>query len=151
MNLFQPPGSCTVPSGNGLDPPPGWSAPTGVERLVVNLLTNAVRHNVVDGNVEIMTGVRDGGAFVSVTNTGPVIPPTEVERLFQPFQRLDPGRANHKDGHGLGLSIVRAIATAHGATITARPVRAGGVSLEVAFPPPAHHSRPAVLETAAAQ
>ncbi len=122
-----------------------------VERLVVNLLTNAVRHNVVDGNVEILTGASDGGAFISVTNTGPVVPPGDVERLFQPFQRLDPGRANHKDGHGLGLSIVRAIATAHGATITAHPLPAGGVSLEVAFPPPAHHSWHGVLERAAAQ
>ena len=57
----------------------------------------------------------------SVTNTGPVIPPSDIDRLFQPFQRLDPRRTHHKDGHGLGLSIVRAIATAHGATITARP------------------------------
>src|SRR3984957_7958132 len=69
-----------------------------VERLVVNLLTNAVGHNIVDGNVEVVTGTRGGDAFVSVTNTGPLVPPTEVERLFRPFQRLDPGRAHNKDG-----------------------------------------------------
>ena len=86
---------------------------------MVNLVTNALRHNTPDGRVAIKTGVEQGGAYFSVTNTGPVIPPDEVERLFQPFQRLDPARAVHKDGHGLGLSIVRAIVSAHGASITA--------------------------------
>jgi signal transduction histidine kinase len=105
-----------------------------VERLVANLLTNAVRHNVADGRVEVRTGVMDGRAVLSVTNTGPLIPPAEVERLFQPFQRLDRRRANYKDGHGLGLSIVRAIATAHHTTITADPMPDGGLSVSVSFP-----------------
>ena len=74
--------------------------------------------------------------MLSVTNTGPLIPPAEVDRLFQPFQRLDPRRAHYKDGHGLGLSIVRAIATAHGATITADPSPGGGLSVSVTFPKP---------------
>ena len=121
-----------------------------VERLVVNLLTNAVGHNIVDGNVEVVTGTRGGDAFVSVTNTGPLVPPAEVERLFRPFQRLDPGRAHNKDGHGLGLSIVRAIATAHGATVTAQPSPDGGVSIEVDFPSPTR-SRPRAYETAGVQ
>ena len=72
-----------------------------------------------------------------MTNTGPLIPPAEVDRLFQPFQRLDPRRASYKDGHGLGLSIVRAIATAHDATITAHPMPDGGLSVSVSFPQPA--------------
>ena len=71
---------------------------------------------------------------MSVTNTGPVIPSADVERLFQPFQRLDPRRADYKDGHGLGLSIVRAIASAHGAAITADPMPDGGLSVRVSFP-----------------
>jgi signal transduction histidine kinase len=108
-----------------------------VERLAANLLKNAVLHNVPHGSIEVVTGVREGRAFFSVTNSGPVIPAAEVERLFQPFQRLDQGRAHHKDGHGLGLSIVRAIATAHGASITAEPAPDGGVTIEVVFPPPA--------------
>jgi signal transduction histidine kinase len=78
--------------------------PLLVERLVANLLTNAVRHNVAGGRVEVRTGVQDGSAVLSVTNTGPPIPPADVDRLFQPFQRLDPRRASYKDGHGLGLS-----------------------------------------------
>ncbi len=105
-----------------------------VERLVVNLLTNALRHNIPGGRVEIKTGVQEGEAFLSVTNTGPVIPSTQVERLFQPFQRLDPRRAIYNDGHGLGLSIVRAIASAHGASITADPLPDGGLSIRASFP-----------------
>jgi signal transduction histidine kinase len=96
----------------------------------------------------VRTGVQEGKAVLSVTNTGPLIPLAEVDRLFQPFQRLDRHRAHYKDGHGLGLSIVRAIATAHDATITARPVPDGGLSVSVIFPQPAsaaasleHHSR----------
>ena len=97
--------------------------PLLVERLVANLVANAVRHNVADGRAEVRTGMSNGRAVLSVTNTGPLIPPAEVERLFQPFQRLDPRRASYPDGHGhgLGLSIVRAIAIAHHADITARP------------------------------
>jgi signal transduction histidine kinase len=122
--------------------------PLLVERLVANLLTNAFRHNIAGGRVEVVTGVKDGRAVLSVTNTGPLIPPAEVERLFQPFQRLDRRRANYKDGHGLGLSIVRAIATAHDATMTAYPMPDGGLCVSVTFPQPAspvasseHHSQ----------
>jgi len=109
-----------------------------VERLVANLLTNAVRHNIAGGRVEVVTGVKEGGAVLSVTNTGLLIPPAEVDRLFQPFQRLDRRRANYKDGHGLGLSIVRAIAVAHGATVTAGSEPGGGLSVKVVFPQPAN-------------
>jgi signal transduction histidine kinase len=122
--------------------------PLLIERLVANLLTNAVRHNMAGGRVEVRTGVQDGSAVLAVTNTGPLIPPADVERLFQPFQRLDPRRATYQDGHGLGLSIVRAIATAHDATITASPMPDGGLCVSVSFPQPAspaasgeHHSR----------
>jgi signal transduction histidine kinase len=119
-----------------------------VERLVANLLTNAVRHNVADGRVEVRTGVTDGQAVLSVTNTGALIPPADVDRLFQPFQRLDRRRANYQNGHGLGLSIVKAIVSAHYATITAWPLPDGGLAVSVIFPQPAsptasaeHHSQ----------
>ncbi len=119
------------------EPAPLDGDPLLVERLVANLLTNAVRHNVADGRVQVATEMTDGRAVLSVTNTGPRIPPAGLDRLFQPFQRLDPRRANYKDGHGLGLSIVRAIATAHDATITAHPGPDGGLSVSVVFPQPA--------------
>jgi signal transduction histidine kinase len=115
-------------------PAPLEGDPLLVERLVVNLLTNAVRHNIAGGRIEVVTEVRDGQATLSVTNTGPTIRPTDVERLFQPFQRLDPRRSHYQGGHGLGLSIVRAIANAHRASIDARPVPEGGLSVSVIFP-----------------
>jgi len=112
--------------------------PLLVERLVVNLLANALHHNLLDGRVEVTTGVTEGQAVLSVTNSGPPIPPREVDRLFQPFQRLDRRRAHYKDGHGLGLSIVQAIATAHGATVTAHPLPDGGLYVSVLFAQPAN-------------
>jgi signal transduction histidine kinase len=66
--------------------------PVLVERLVANLIDNAVRHNVTGGRVEIATGTKDGKPVLSVASTGPVIPPAEVGRLFQPFQRLSARR-----------------------------------------------------------
>jgi signal transduction histidine kinase len=103
--------------------------PRLIESLVANLVDNAIRHNVPAGSVSVATA----GSTLTVTNTGPVIPPSEVERLFRPFQRLDGTRLARTEGHGLGLAIVRAIATAHHATIvpTARP--AGGLEVRVTW------------------
>lgn len=117
-----------------IQPAPVEGDPTLIERLATNLIDNAVGHNIVGGHVEIRTGTADGQAILNVTNSGPLILPGDVERLFQPFQRLDPRRTHHPDGHGLGLSIVRAIATTHGATISAHPERDGGLNVTVAFP-----------------
>jgi signal transduction histidine kinase len=108
--------------------------PVLTERLVANLVDNAVRHNTPGGWVQVATRTVAGRAAVSVVNTGPVIPPDQVDALFQPFHRLRSRRASH--GHGLGLSIVHAIATAHGATVTAQALPRGGLAIEVVFPPP---------------
>jgi signal transduction histidine kinase len=121
--------------------------PLLVERLVANLLTNAVRHNVVKGRVEVVTEVQGGHAVLSVTNTGPIIRPAEVERLFQPFERLDLRRAHYKDGHGLGLSIVRAIATVHQANVSTNPLPEGGLCIRIIFPPLAESQRVAATST----
>jgi signal transduction histidine kinase len=115
--------------------------PVLAERLVANLADNAVRHNIPGGHVQITTRTRGGRAILSVTNTGPAIPPGTVDRLFQPFQRLHPHRASNGNGNGLGLSIVRAIATAHDATITAQAQPGGGLAIDVTFPPPPDGSR----------
>jgi signal transduction histidine kinase len=101
-----------------------------IERLVSNLLQNAVRYNVPHGRVHIVTG----RASLRVTNTGPRVPADQIGRLLQPFQRLGERRAGHHDGVGLGLSIVAAIATAHGAVLTTRPDPEGGLDVEVMFP-----------------
>lgn len=109
--------------------------PRLVEILVTNLVENAVRHNRPDGRVEVTTSVVAGRARLVVRNTGPVIPPDEVERLFEPFQRLGAERVGPRaGGHGLGLAIVRAIATAHGADVTADPDPDGGLTVTVDFP-----------------
>jgi signal transduction histidine kinase len=110
--------------------------PLLVQQLVTNLIDNAVRHNIPGGDVQVATRTSGGHAVLSVSNSGQVIPAADVDRLFQPFQRLGPRPARRGGGHGLGLSIVRAIATAHGATITAEPRPGGGLAIDVAFPPP---------------
>jgi signal transduction histidine kinase len=110
--------------------------PLLVRQLVTNLIDNAVRHNIPGGDIQIATRTSSDRAVLSVTSSGQVIPAAEVDRLFQPFQRLGPRPARRDGGHGLGLSIVRAIATAHGATITAEPRPGGGLAIDVAFPSP---------------
>jgi signal transduction histidine kinase len=108
--------------------------PALVERLVANLVDNAVGYNVPGGRVEVVTGATDGRSFLEVTNTGLPVPPEMVDRLLSPFQRLD--RTARDDGHhGLGLSIVQSIASAHEAELTVRARPAGGLVVRVVFVP----------------
>ena len=95
-----------------------------------------MRHNVAGGRIGVVTTTVDGRPRLAVESTGAAIRPGYVDRLFEPFQRLD-GRTGQGPGHGLGLAIVRAIAAAHGAVLvpTARPER--GLIVEVTFPAPA--------------
>ncbi|WP_248960510.1 sensor histidine kinase [Sphaerisporangium perillae] len=106
-----------------------------VERMVGNLLDNAVRHNVAGGWVRVRTGVDGGRPTLRVTNSGPVIPADQVGALFQPFHRMNAVWAGGQDGLGVGLSIVAAIATAHAADLHAEPVPGGGFDIRVRFPP----------------
>ena len=117
----------------GLQPAILDGDPLLVQQLVTNLIDNAVRHNSPGGKIQVTTKTSAASAVLSVTNSGPVIPPAEVDRLFQPFQRFGPRPARH--GHGLGLSIVRTIATAHGATIRACARPSGGLTVDVTFLP----------------
>jgi signal transduction histidine kinase len=117
-----------------LDPAPTFGEPQLVERLVANLVDNAIRHNLPNGSVHVATRAGAGRAIISVANTGPVIAPGDVERLIQPFQRLDGSRTADRDGVGLGLSIADAIARAHGGTLTVRPQPEGGLAVEASFP-----------------
>jgi signal transduction histidine kinase len=116
-----------------LEPAPAVGDPVLVERLVTNLIDNAVRHNVPDGWVQVATGTRAGMAFIDVANGGPLIPPELVPSLFEPFRRLS-DRAGSPDGMGLGLSIVRSVALAHRGYATARPRPAGGLEITVSLP-----------------
>jgi len=117
-----------------LCPAPTGGDPRLVERLIANLVDNGLRHNHPNGRLDVRTETHDGHALLTVTNTGPDIPPDAVERLFQPFRRLDPDRTG--DGLGLGLSIVQAIADAHAATIAAQACSHGGLTVEISFPLP---------------
>jgi signal transduction histidine kinase len=111
--------------------------PALIERLIANLIDNAASHNYRGGTLAITTSTHDHRALLSVTNTGPMISGDELGRLFEPFQRLNGRRASGADGHhGLGLSIVRAIASAHAATIEAHAEPGGGLAITVAFPGP---------------
>jgi signal transduction histidine kinase len=116
-----------------LRPAPLTGDPALVERLASNLIDNAIRHNDARGNVEVATATRDGRALLSVSNTGPPVPPGDVEWLFQPFRRLGPDRVRRIDGHGLGLSIVQAVADAHEATVHASARPEGGLRVEVTW------------------
>jgi signal transduction histidine kinase len=113
---------------------PATGDPQLAASLVANLVDNAIRHNVDGGRFEISTATTDGQATLAIGNTGPVIPPGELDRLFQPFQRLGAERIGRTNGNGLGLAIVRAIAGVHGASVTANARPDGGLHIQVSFP-----------------
>ncbi|MGI5241632.1 sensor histidine kinase [Dactylosporangium sp. CA-139066] len=104
-----------------------------IERLVENLLDNAVRHNVPDGWISVTTGVQSGRPTLRISNSGPVIPPAQVPMLLEPFQRLGNDRRSTSDGLGLGLSIVAAIIDAHHGALDVRPLPQGGLDVTVTF------------------
>jgi signal transduction histidine kinase len=120
-----------------LSPAPALGDPSLAESLVANLVDNALRYNSPGGWVEVLASNGPDGATITVRNSGPRVPAEELARLFRPFQRLERSRTRHAAGHGLGLAIVRAIATAHDAHIDARPRAAGGLDVSVHFAPAA--------------
>lgn len=107
-----------------------------LERLVQNLVENGIRHNVgADGWVRVTTRMRnDGMVQLEVSNTGPDVPPYDIPMLFEPFRRLDTDRLATAKGAGLGLSIVRSVATAHHGEVTAEPREGGGLVVRVVLP-----------------
>jgi signal transduction histidine kinase len=107
--------------------------PVLLERLITNLVANAIAYNEPGGWVEVLTDIQSGPTLV-VRNTGQAIPAEAVPALFEPFRRLTADRTDHGGGSGLGLSIVRSIATAHGGTAAARPRGEGGLIVEIELP-----------------
>jgi signal transduction histidine kinase len=106
-----------------------------LERIALNLVQNAVRYNVPDdGWVEVTTEVQHGQAVLVVSNTGPVVPAYEIDNLFEPFRRLRTERTGSDKGVGLGLSIARSVARAHGGHIVAQPREGGGLMMRVTLP-----------------
>jgi signal transduction histidine kinase len=107
--------------------------PVLAERLVANLVDNAVRYNLaVGGEVWVSTRVVAGGSEVCVANTGPVVDGADIGRIFQPFERLS--ERTSQDGSGLGLAIVASIAAIHGGTASALPRDDGGLAVTVTIP-----------------
>lgn len=107
--------------------------PDLLRSLVGNLVGNALRHNVPGGYVQVRTESVGDRARILVRNSGPVVPPQELERLFLPFQQLHGRRGGPGRGHGLGLAIVQAICAAHGAEVRSRAAAEGGLEMVVEF------------------
>ncbi|MFF3904852.1 sensor histidine kinase [Streptomyces sp. NPDC001848] len=106
-----------------------------LERIALNLVQNAVRYNVPEGGwVEVTTQAQHGQAVLVVSNTGPVVPAYEIDNLFEPFTRLRTERTGSDKGVGLGLSIARSVARAHGGHISAQPREGGGLVMRVTLP-----------------
>jgi signal transduction histidine kinase len=116
-----------------LEPAPTSGDLVLLDRLVANLVDNAVRHNSAGGWIQVATGMRGGAAYVAVTNGGCKIPQEVAPQLFEPFRRLD-GNAESPGGTGLGLSIVRSVAIAHHGNVVARARPAGGLDVSVLLP-----------------
>jgi signal transduction histidine kinase len=104
-----------------------------LERMVGNVIDNAVRHNEPGGNIVVTSGVADGEAFLCVANSGAQIPPQEIPALFEPFRRLE-GRGADGNGVGLGLAIVASVAAAHSATLRASSRPSGGLEIWLRMP-----------------
>jgi signal transduction histidine kinase len=116
-----------------LDPAELTGDPRLLERMIANLIGNAVRHNQPGGWIRLCTGTSDTGAYLEIANSGPFIPDDAVPSLFEPFRRMA-ARTGVRDGAGLGLSIARSVLTAHRAIVTARSQPAGGLNITVVIP-----------------
>ena len=116
-----------------LDPAETTGDPRLLERMIANLVDNAVRHNEPGGWIRLRTGTSDTAAYLEIANSGPFIPDDAVPSLFEPFRRMQ-ARTGVRDGVGLGLAIARSVVTAHRATVTARSQPAGGLDISVVIP-----------------
>lgn len=121
-----------------------------IERLIGNLVDNAVRHNVQHGWVQVETSSDGHDAFIRVANSGPLLPPERIDELFIPFHRMAGDRG--RDGYGLGLSIVAAIVDAHHGTRSAFARPDGGLEVTILLPvwPPSSAGRDSARSYASA-
>ncbi len=117
-----------------LEPAPLTGNRVLLERLAANLVENAVRHNVTGGWMEVTTATTGDHVTLTVRNGGAPVPPDQVAGLFEPFRRLAPDRVGGGRGHGLGLSIVQAVAVAHRGSVGAEAPESGGLSVTVSLP-----------------
>jgi two-component system OmpR family sensor kinase len=106
-----------------------------IRQAVGNLLANARAHTPAGTPVTVTVEMRDGMAMVEVADAGPGVPPEVMGRLFERFFRADPSRSRASGGSGLGLSIVAAIAEAHGGRVEAESPDGGGATFRILLPP----------------
>ena len=116
-----------------LDPAETAGDPQLLERMIANLVDNAVRHNQPGGSISLRTGSTGAAAYLKIANSGPFIPGEPVPAMFEPFRRME-ASAGARDGVGLGLPIARSVAAAHRATVTARSQPGGGLAVSVVMP-----------------
>ena len=116
----------------GTAPPLVEVDPVQVERILVNILENALRHSAADAEVAVTIRTAGEEAVVRVVDEGPGIPAAELERVFEPFERLDGCRGRR--GLGLGLTIARGFAEANGGRVWVESRPGPGASFAVAFP-----------------
>ena len=103
-------------------------------QVLRNLIRNAVAHTDPGDQVVVAARARDDQLEISVTDTGPGIPPDQLEQIFERFHRLDAGRLRDRGGSGLGLAIARAITEAHGGTISAESGPGQGATFRIVLP-----------------
>lgn len=115
--------------------------PVLLERCAVNLIENAVKYNVMNGQIWIWTHESADGTYLQVENTGPEVSPEQAEWIFEPFRRLRADRVGSAKGAGLGLSIVRAVMNAHEGTVQAHPRPTGGLVITLRLPAPSPQGR----------
>jgi len=116
-----------------LDPAETIGDPQLLDRMISNLVVNAVRHNAPGGEITLVSGMRDGQAFFRVANSGPIVPDDVIPSLFEPFTRAE-RRVGDSSGAGLGLAIAKSVATAHGTIVQARSRPGGGLDVLVIMP-----------------
>jgi signal transduction histidine kinase len=114
-------------------PAPAVGDPVLLERVAMNLVRNGIRHNHPGGWLRVSTaaGPGAGEAELTVANSGPVIPPDQLDGLFEPFRRLEATRASGVEGAGLGLSIVRSVVRGHDGRLVATARPDGGLLVQV--------------------
>ncbi|NUP47921.1 MAG: HAMP domain-containing histidine kinase [Catenulispora sp.] len=116
-----------------LRPAPVSGEPVLLERMLENLVDNAIRHNRPSGHLTVGTGSADGHAVLRISNTGRQIPPEQAPALLEPFVRGD-GTRVRSNSLGLGLSIVRAVTLAHNGQITVTAQPGGGLGITIDLP-----------------
>lgn len=105
-----------------------------IRRMLINILDNAIKYNREEGRIHLKLQERDGLILLSLFNTGPGIPEEDIERVFEPFYRVEKSRSSESGGAGLGLAIVREIARLHGGTVSIDSEQGAWTRIDIMLP-----------------